>query len=243
MTKWTKQAVMAELEQRGTAQNRKVYARHGVTGEAFGVSYADLGKLRRSIGTDHALARALWETGNHDARVLATFVADPEQLDRKLLDDWSKDLRNYVVTDAVATMVAPSPSAPATARRWIKSRDEWVSTAGWNLVARLAEEAFEVEELKELLATIEAGIASAPNRTRYAMNGALISIGLRSGLTAAAKAAAGRIGPVEVDHGETGCKTPEAASYIDKTLAHRKKKASKKKASKKKAAGPPARKA
>jgi hypothetical protein len=27
-------------------------------------------------------------------------------------------------------------------------------------------------------------------------------------------AAAARIGPVEVDHGETGCKTPDAAAYI-----------------------------
>ena len=30
-----------------------------------------------------------------------------------------------------------------------------------------------------------------------------------------------------VDHGETGCKTPDAASYIKKTVAHNKKKAMK----------------
>ena len=39
---------------------------------------------------------------------------------------------------------------------------------------------------------------------------------------------AGRIGTVEVDHGETSCKTPEAVSYIKKTVAHNKKKAAKK---------------
>jgi hypothetical protein len=27
---------------------------------------------------------------------------------------------------------------------------------------------------------------------------------------------------VEVDHGETGCKTPEIEDYIEKTKAHRK---------------------
>lgn len=32
-------------------------------------------------------------------------------------------------------------------------------------------------------------------------------------------AAAVRIGPVEVDHGETACKAPEAVSYIEKTVA------------------------
>jgi hypothetical protein len=32
--------------------------------------------------------------------------------------------------------------------------------------------------------------------------------------------AARRIGKVEVDHGDTAWKTPDAASYIDKTWAH-----------------------
>jgi hypothetical protein len=35
---------MKELKASGTAQNRKVYRRHGVVGEMFGVSYAALGK-------------------------------------------------------------------------------------------------------------------------------------------------------------------------------------------------------
>ena len=39
-----------------------------------------------------------------------------------------------------------------------------------------------------------------------------------------ATAAAKRIGKVDVDHGETGCKTPDAAPYIAKAAAHRKKK-------------------
>ena len=30
-----------------------------------------------------------------------------------------------------------------------------------------------------------------------------------------------QIGPVEVDHGETGCKTPDAVPYIRKTVEHR----------------------
>ena len=61
------------------------------------------------------------------------------------------------------------------------------------------------------------------------MNNALISIGVRNPkLQKSATAAAVRIGTVEVDHGETSCKTPEAVSYIKKTVAHNKKKAAKK---------------
>lgn len=58
------------------------------------------------------------------------------------------------------------------------------------------------------LGTIEKEIHSRKNRVRHAMNGALISIGFRRpSLTKQALAAAKRIGKVEVDHGETGCKT------------------------------------
>ena len=55
------------------------------------------------------------------------------------------------------------------------------------------------------------------------MNGALIAIGLRSpALRKKAVAAARRIGKVDVDHGETGCKTPDADSYIEKAGGRRK---------------------
>jgi hypothetical protein len=71
------------------------------------------------------------------------------------------------------------------------------------------------------LAEIERTIHSAPNAQREAMNLALIAIGCRSpALRQAATAAARRIGKVEVDHGDTACKTPDAASYIEKTWVH-----------------------
>ena len=54
------------------------------------------------------------------------------------------------------------------------------------------------------------------------MNGALIAIGVRNeALRSAAEAASSRIGIVVVDHGETGCVTPAAIPYIDRTWARR----------------------
>ena len=64
------------------------------------------------------------------------------------------------------------------------------------------------------------------NRVRHEMNGALISIGLRDGnLRRSVLTIARRIGPVQVDHGETGCKTPDIVPYIERTLARREAKA------------------
>lgn len=226
--------VMSELEALGTAQNVKVYTRHGVDTKMFGVSFANLGKLQKKIRCDHGLAQRLWKSGNHDARILGMMVADAESVDGATLESWAGDLSNYVITDALSRFVARTPHAAAKAKKWSRSTDEWRSSAGWNVVGSLADGPPGImratdDELDAFLDRIEKGIHKALNRTRYAMNNALICIGLRGGaLEKRALAIAARIGKVEVDHGETGCKTPDAASYIAKTKAYRKKKAAKK---------------
>ena len=94
--------VMQQLANWGSEQTRKTYRRHGVIDEMFGVSYANLYTLRKKIKTDRGLAKALWATGNHDAKVLATMIADPAQLTSGELDTWAKDLNDYAITHAFA---------------------------------------------------------------------------------------------------------------------------------------------
>ena len=65
----------------------------------FGVPYAALGKIAKPIKTDHALARQLWDSGNHDARVLALRVADSAALDEPLARRWLRDIDNYILAD------------------------------------------------------------------------------------------------------------------------------------------------
>lgn len=219
------QDLLRELEELGTDQNRKVYRRHGVGENQFGVAFGKLRPLAKRVKTDHAAAVELWASGNHDARILAAMIADPAQADDILLDVWVEDLDNYVLTDAFASFAAKTPSARAKLAAWTASAKEWVSSAGWNLVCSLAENELDKATCTALLERIEREIHQAPNRTRYAMNNALITLGIQGGeLEKLAKAAAERIGKVEVDHGETGCKTPDAAPYIDKTLAYRRRK-------------------
>jgi 3-methyladenine DNA glycosylase AlkD len=218
---------LTELKRRGTAQNRKIYRRHGVSGPLDGVSYAHLGELKKAIKTDHELAHQLWETGRHDARVLATMVADPAAAKVGLVNGWVRDIDNYVLSDAVASYVARTPIAVGRLEKWTRAKGEWTGRVGWLLVAHLARDAAALSDgdLVQRIGEIERRILSAPNRTRDAMNSALIAIGLRSqGFKKRAQAAARRIGRVEVDHGETGCMTPDAVAYIDKAWARRRKK-------------------
>jgi len=212
--------VLKELRAAGTAQNRKVYSRHGVDREMFGVSFANLKKLKKRIKVDHELAEQLWTTGNHDARILATMVADPSAVTKQQLERWARELDNYVITDALSAFVSQSPHACDRMEKWAKSKGEWIGSAGWNLLAHIAmaDEGLPDKYFEAHLSIIEKGIHSQQNRVRYSMNSALIAIGIRNAkLKERALKAASKIGEVVVDHGETGCKTPNAAEYIAKS--------------------------
>lgn len=224
-------AAMTQLERLGKESALKTYRRHGVTGPAFGVLYSDLYALQKQIKVDHALARGLWQSGNYDARILATLIADPAAFTSKELDAWQAACDDYGLNSAVATVAARTPFALRVAERWRAVKAELRSAAGWHVVGALSAPGTDASDewLRPCLAEIRAGIHAAPNRTRYAMNSALISIGgYRAALHDEALAVAKAIGKVEVDHGDTSCKTPDAVEYIEKMMVRHSKKAAKK---------------
>lgn len=214
---------MAALEAAGAEQTRRTYARHGVTLPMFGVSFAALKVLAKRIRVDHELALALWDSGNFDARNLAVKVVDPARMSARELDCWARDPTARMCSSYVAWVAAEGPHARDCAPRWLASADESQRSMGWKLVGALAtlDQGLADDWFAGHLAAIERGIQAAPNAEREAMNHALIAIGCRNpALHQAAGAAAKRIGPVDVDHGDTACKTPDAASAMDKAWAH-----------------------
>jgi len=234
----TTKQVLAKLKSLGTAQTRKTYGRHGVTGDMFGVKYGDMYKLVKQIKTDHDLALSLWDSGNHDARVLATMVADPDRLTGKVLGAWIKDVDNHVLSAALAGIAGRSGAGRKLMPRWMSAKGEWPSATGWGMVSHIAAEpgALTIEECRTLLGAVESKIHGSKNRVKYSMNSAMIAMGSYvPGLENEAVRVAKRIGQVEVDHGLTNCETPFAAPYIRKAAAHHRAKLAK--AAKKKTAG------
>ncbi len=106
---------------------------------------------------------------------------------------------------------------------WPSSSDRGRRCVGWQLVGTMAmrDEGTPDSWFAERLREIERSIHASPNAQRAAMNQALIAIGCRSrGLQKSVLAASKRIGRVEIDHGDTACKTPEAAPTLEKTWAY-----------------------
>lgn len=223
--------VMAWLEATGTEQNRKIYTRHGVRSPLFGVSFAQLKTLQKTYKKQTALALELWDTGNHDARMLAIQVAVPDALTPEQLERWLSDLDNYVLTDQLAVLLSERRDVLTWMERLRLDASDWRGQVGYDLLAKVAMNDATLPDtfFEPFLEEIRLTLKGRSNRTRHAMNQALIAIGIRSpALKVRAFEIAAELGKVEVDHGETGCETPDARAYIEKTLARREAQAAKK---------------
>ncbi len=214
--------VMTELKKKGSAQSRKIYARHGAPENMFGVKVADLKPIGKKIKGDQELACELYETGNADAMYLAGLVADGSQMTKKQLETWAKTASWYMISEySVPWVTCDSKHARDLATKWMKSKKENIASSGWAtyscLLSMRDDEDLDLKEIKSLLKQVEKEIDGAAGRVRYTMNGFVIAVGAYvKGLSKEAKATAKKIGKIEVDMGETSCKVPLATDYIAK---------------------------
>jgi len=219
--------VMRQLEEYGTEQNRKTYKNHGAKEPLFGVSFANLKLLKKKIKKDHDLAVGLWETNNMDAMTLATYILDPKKIATEQLNSWIQNVDYYCLMDVLMKSICTSPIAIERMEEWTKSNDEWIGRAGWSLLANIAikNKTLHDDFFSPYLEEIKENIHNEKNRKKEAMNSALIAIGIRNeDLERQTIGIAREIGKVEVDHGATSCKTPDAESYIKKARERAEKK-------------------
>ena len=220
----TVRTVLAELKRVADPQTRNTYIRHGAPPDKlYGVKIGNMKPIAKRIRGEQQLGLDLYATGNRDAMYLAGLIVDGSKLTRAQLDKWVSQSRGYagISQSTVVWVAAEHPDALAIARKWMRSKDETTATAGWCLyagcLALLPDDELDLAEIRRLMEEAVASVHQAPNRVRYQMNSFVISVGCHvAPLLAAAREAARRIGPVEVDMGDTACKTPLATEYIAK---------------------------
>jgi 3-methyladenine DNA glycosylase AlkD len=189
---------MDRLRGMASDEDREGLARFGIpTGDALGVRVPDLRRLAREVGRDHGLALALWGTGVHEARLLATMVADPGQVTEDLMEAWLLDLDSWDLTDqACSNLFDRHPLAHAKAVEWAGRGEEFQKRAGFALMAVLAvhDKAAGDEALAAFLPVIEREAWDDRNYVRKAVNWALRQVGKRNlALNALAVETAARI--------------------------------------------------
>ena len=132
--------VLAWLERRGTARNRDGMERFGIrTPKRFGVSMETMRPLVKQLGRDHALALALWRTGWLEARVLASFVDEPDRVTRRQMESWVRALDNWAVCDSACFhLFDRTAHAWWGVDQWRHREEEFVRRAAFATLAGLA---------------------------------------------------------------------------------------------------------
>jgi 3-methyladenine DNA glycosylase AlkD len=132
--------VLSFLERKGSKKNRDGMARYGIVApKVFGVSVGDLRTYAKTLGRDHDLAAALWDSGWYEARMLAVFVDVPALVTRAQMNAWARDFDNWAVCDhACFHLFDRTPHAMAKVTQWSTRKEEFVKRAAFALLASVA---------------------------------------------------------------------------------------------------------
>jgi 3-methyladenine DNA glycosylase AlkD len=171
---------LAELEALGHEKVRAHNTKNGAGDNQFGVRLGDIRKVAAKIKTDDALAEALWDTGNIDARLLATLILKPKNLSREALDQKVRSVAFVQVADWLnAYVVKNHPDKEALRQAWMEEeQDRWAARAGWSLTSERIVKKPDGLDLPALLDRIEAEMGSALPEVQWTMNFCLGNMGI-----------------------------------------------------------------
>src|SRR5882762_7083354 len=98
--RWTCERVLAVLRRLGQKRNVEGMAQFGIVAKnVYGVAKQKIDELARRIGIDHALALELWNSGVHDARILAGMIDDPKKVTVAQMNLWVRNFDSWDVCD------------------------------------------------------------------------------------------------------------------------------------------------
>lgn len=172
------------MKAKGSKEALAGMRRYGISTEnAFGASMPEIRKIARGVGRDHFLAQRLWDTGIHDARILATMVDVPSEVNENQMDRWVEDFDSWDVCDGCCgNLFDKTPFAYKKALEWARSDREFVKRAGFAMMAELTvhDKKAEDDDFKVFFAPIREGSQDGRNFVKKAVNWALRQIGKRS---------------------------------------------------------------
>lgn len=172
--------ILSELEALGNEKVRAHHKKYGAGDNMYGAKLTDIRTLAKNIKTNHRLALALWETGNVDARLLATLIMDPKQLSQKELNNMVRSEKFTQVADWLyANVIKAYAGKDELRQEWMQSKDPMCARAGWSLTSGCVLRNPEVLDLPALLDRIENEMPAAPSEVQWTMNTALAQIGIK----------------------------------------------------------------
>jgi 3-methyladenine DNA glycosylase AlkD len=177
--------VLATLAELGRPGAREKMVRFGVrpTAPVYGVSVPALRALAKRLGPDHALADELWESGSHEARLLATMIDPPDLVTDEQVERWVGQVESWDLGDGLCgNLVCRMAGASVKVDQWTRRDELYVKRAGFALLAELAvhDRAASDADFERWLPRIVEAATDERNYVKKAVNWALRQIGKRN---------------------------------------------------------------
>jgi len=176
--------IMSKLQSLANPENVKGMARYGINQHNnLGISIYLLRPLAKEIGINHALALKLWDSTIHDARLLACFIDDPQQITSEQMDAWVEDFDSWDICDQACTSLFDiSPLAYKKVFQWADKEKEFVKRAAFSLIAGLAvhDKTATEQDFERFLSLCIRHSNDERNYVKKAVNWALRNIGKRN---------------------------------------------------------------
>jgi 3-methyladenine DNA glycosylase AlkD len=149
--------------------------------DALGVSIPSIRSIAKRAGRDQRLAEALWRTRIHEARILATHVADPGAIADRVAERWVRDLDSWDLGDAAADLFAATPTRDAKIRAWAARDEPFVKRCAFAMIARMAvsDRGASDDDFVAWFPSIERGAQDDRNEVKKGVSWALRQIGKR----------------------------------------------------------------
>lgn len=172
------------MKKHSKPKDREGMARFGINPKyALGVRVPVLRSLAKKIGKNHKLAKDLWLTKIHEARILAGMIEEREKVDEKQMDRWVKEFNSWDLCDQCCMNIFDKlPVAWSKAIEWAEREEEFVRRAGFALMACLAvhDKKAKNEDFVKFFPLVKKYSTDERNFVKKAVNWALRQIGKRN---------------------------------------------------------------
>jgi 3-methyladenine DNA glycosylase AlkD len=180
----TSKEVILHLKKSSNPKDREGMARFGINPKyALGVRVPVLRDLAKKIGKNHNLAKELWNSKIHEARILAGMIDDSKELSEKQMEEWVKEFNSWDLCDQCCmNLFDKNILAWKKAVEWAAIKEEFIRRAGFALMACLAvhdKEAKDRDFIK-FFPVIKKYSVDDRNFVKKAVNWALRQIGKRN---------------------------------------------------------------
>ena len=177
------QEIIKELQMMATEKYKANVVKMGIPEEnSIGVSTGEIRKLAKTLPKSDELAKELWNTGYHEAKLLAVLLFNKKTVTLDQMEDLMEDVRSWDLCDHLCkNLIIKIKGYEVLIDRWAEAKETYKKRAAFTLIASTAIHQKEIDEdmLSHYLEAIKENSEDEREHVKKAVSWALREIGKR----------------------------------------------------------------